>query len=161
MIKSSRAIGRVRCTLYTDVSMSISVIIIRVDVLFLAQMVIIIRCQNERYMKILHTAMLLSYFLQKKTCRWNLYTFRRYIIMHHFRTLHCVELLSLPSREFIRPPCNYKWLQKIEKYEVRVASSSKRLMQNFVKIDQLVSNSYSTVLAVDVSVQCHQGNFGG
>jgi hypothetical protein len=32
LIKSSRAISRVRCTLYTDVSMSISVIIIRVDV---------------------------------------------------------------------------------------------------------------------------------
>jgi len=32
MIKSSPAISRVRCTLYTDVSMSISVIIIRVDV---------------------------------------------------------------------------------------------------------------------------------
>jgi hypothetical protein len=30
LIKSSRAISRVRCTLYTDVSMSISVIIIRV-----------------------------------------------------------------------------------------------------------------------------------
>jgi hypothetical protein len=53
--------------------------------------------------------------------------------MHSFRTLE----VSLPSHEFVRPPCCKYRFYKIKESEIVVASNDTNFSLNFVKIRQL------------------------
>jgi hypothetical protein len=60
--------------------------------------------------------------------------FRKSFTIHHSMALLQVALMLIPPHKFVRPPCCYYLLHKIEKYNFRLVPNGITLMPNFIQI---------------------------